>query len=95
VIGRELADRILEGHKRVVAADDASGLGADRVQLAEHSLKPLIGLLARFIRGRRKPLEAFRQGGRDDQNLLGRVEERANPERKVLRGGSRLAHGYQ
>lgn len=49
MVGGELADCILEGHERVVAADDAPGLGVHLVQLAERGAKSLVRLLARPV----------------------------------------------
>jgi hypothetical protein len=80
VIGGELSQGILECQQWIIGSHRPPSLAAEILQLAKHRLKPLIGLLSRFVSCRGEPLEAGWQGRSHDQNLLGSPKQLLNSE---------------
>ena len=97
VVWTERADSILErGERRLVAYLCLGlGVGGEGVEVSEDNAEALVGLVPRAIGVRGKPTKPTDENRRDDEDLRGTLDERADVRRKFIDVRGSFAGRYQ
>jgi hypothetical protein len=97
VIRTERADRVVESGERRLIAELCVGLGVwgEGLEVAEDNAEALVGLVPRAVCVRGKPSKPTDENRRDDEDLRGTMDERADVRRKFFDVRGSFAGRYQ
>ena len=97
VVWTEGADGVIEGCERCLIAELCVGLGVrgEGFDVAEDDAEALVGLVPRAVGVRGKPAKPADENGRDDEDLGGALDERADVRRKLVGVRGSFAGRYQ